>query len=190
MNYLSDGGSYVKFKQHKNQLLIVFLVAGFFSGIIYENLISKSQGMSIQIFQSYFLSRYTQTKIIVEEYLWYVMQVRVIPFIAICILGCLKWKKLLTTFWLAWTGFLSGVLTVSAVMHLGIKGILICMVGFFPHIICYGLAYGILLIYLYQYPENQWNGVKTIFVVLMMFLGIMLEAYLNPILLRFVLRII
>ena len=89
-----------------------------------------------------------------------------------------------------WTGFLLGVLTVSAVIQLGIKGILLCTVGLFPHMICYGLAYGVLLLFLYRYPHRQWNGAKTIFVGFLMFLGIVLEAYLNPILLKMIIRMI
>ena len=67
MNYLSDGGSYVKLHKQKNQLLILILTVGFFIGIFYENIVSKSQGMYNQIFQSYFLNRYAQINIIVEE---------------------------------------------------------------------------------------------------------------------------
>lgn len=178
----------MKLHKQKNQLLILILTVGFFIGIFYENIVSKSQGMYIQIFQSYFLNRYAQINIIVEEYLWYVMQIRVVTFFVICILGCLRWRKIMVSVVVGWTGFLSGVLTVSAVMQLGIKGIFFCLCILFPHTICYGLVYGILLQYLFRYPEKQWNSAKTIFVILTMFLGIILETYINPLIVKMVIR--
>lgn len=180
----------MKLYRHKNQLLIVFLVVGFFLGILYENIIAKSQGVSVNLFQSYFLEQYAQTEIIAEDYLWYVARLRLIPFLGICILGCLKWKKVMVGTILVWTGFLTGVLTVSAVMQLGIKGVLVCLAGFLPHMIFYGLAYSVLLIFLYRYPQRQWNIQKTIFVIILIFLGIMTETYLNPFLMRSIVRIL
>lgn len=176
--------------RHKNQLLIVFLVVGFFLGILYENIIARSQGVSVNLFQSYFLEQYAQTEIIAEDYLWYVAQLRLVPFLGICILGCLKWKKVLVGTILVWTGFLTGVFTVSAVMQLGIKGILVCLAGLLPHMIFYGVAYSVLLIFLYRYPQRQWNTQKTIFIIILVFLGIMTETYLNPFLMRLVVRIL
>jgi len=190
MNYLSVGGSSVKFYKYKNQLLIFYLAVGFFAGILYENMISKSQGMSLAIFQTYFLKQYIQTEIIVEEYLGYVLRARVFPFVWLCILACLRWKKMLVGACLIWTGFLAGVITVSAVLQHQIKGILLCLSGMFPHMICYSLAYGVFLAYLYQYPKRQWNGAKTVFVVITMLVGILLETYINPLLMKFVIRII
>lgn len=190
MNYLGDGGSSVKLYKYKNQLLIVYLAVGFFVGILYENMVSKSQGMTINLFQTYFMNQYKQTEIIAEEYLGYVLRARAFPLIGLCILSCMRWKKLLVGACLIWTGFLTGIVTVSGVMQLGMKGLLLCLVGMFPHMICYGLAYGLLLSYLHQYPKKQWNGAKTAFVVLAMFVGILLETYVNPLLVKFMIGIL
>ena len=129
-------------------------------------------------------------EIVTEEYLWYVARARVVSLLVLLVLGCLKWKKVLVSAGMLWTGFMTGVLTVSAVIQLGMKGVLLCLAGLFPHMICYGLAYGVLLLFLYRYPHRQWNGAKTIFVGFLMFLGIVLEAYLNPILLKMIIRMI
>ena len=189
MNYLNTGGSFVKFYKYKNQLLIFYLAVGFFVGILYENIVSRRYGLSIDIFQTYFLQQYKQTEIVAEKYLGYVMKARVVPLMGLCVLTCVKWKKLLAIVNVCWTGFLAGVLMVSAVMQLGMKGILFCVVAMFPHIICYGLAYGILLSYLYRYPKASWNHAKTVFVVLVMFAGVLLETYLNPLLMKLVIGI-
>lgn len=170
----------------KSQLLIVFLAVGFFMGIIYENLISRTQGMSISFFQRFYLKQYAQMEMIMEEYLWYVAQMRVFSLIILCILGCLKWKKILVIVWLSWTGFLGGILMVSAVIQLGIEGLFLCMAGIFPQIICYGLVYGILLLHLYYYPERKWNASKMIFLIITLFMGIILETYISPLLVKWI----
>ena len=176
----------MKLCKNKNQLLIVLLAVGFFVGILYENIISKNNGITISLFQTGFLEQYKQTEIIPEEYLWYVARIRLTPMLLLFVLSCIKWKKILVSVSLLWTGFLAGVTIVSAVIQLGIKGILFCVAGAFPHMIFYGMTYGIVFAYLYDYPRRQWNGTKTIFMVLLVFLGIVLETYLTPILIKMI----
>ena len=188
MKYLRDGGSWVKWYKYKNQLLMIVLAVGFFVGIIYENIVSKRFGVSLDIFQTYFLNQYAQIEIVAEEYLWYVAKARLFPLFGIVLAGCLKWKKVIACGVTAWTGFLAGILIVAAMMQLGIKGILFCVAGMLPHMICYVLAYSVLLLYYYRYPERRWSPAKTIFVVLNMFLGVVLETYLNPLLIKIVIR--
>lgn len=189
MNYLNDGGNYVKYYKNRNQLLIIILAVGFFVGILYENIVSKSQGMSIELFQTYFLKQFAQVEIVTEEYLWYVARARMAPFLLLCLFGLSRWKKTLVSICIAWAGFLLGIITVSSVIQLGIKGILFCLAGMFPHIIFYVMAYGVYLLHLYHYPSRQWDGTKIVFIALMMFLGIVLETYLNPIIIRSIIRI-
>ena len=179
----------MKLCENKNQLLMIFLAVGFFVGIIYENVISKSGGVSVELFQSYFLNQMGQMDIVAEEYLWYVIKARVLPFCVLLLLGTLRWKKTIVGVWVSCAGFLFGILIVSAVVQLGIKGVLLCFAICLPHMFFYVIAYGIYLVNLYQYPGGHWNGTKTIFVVLMMILGIVLEAYLGPIILKSVIRI-
>ena len=179
----------MKFYKYKNQLLIFYLAVGFFVGILYENIVSRRYGLSIDIFQTYFLQQYKQTEIVAEKYLGYVLKARVVPLMGLCVLACVRWKKILAGVSVCWTGFLAGVMMVSALMQLGAKGVLFCMVAMFPHIICYGLAYGILLSYFDRYPKARWNYAKTVFVILVMFIGILLETYLNPLLMKLVIQI-
>lgn len=189
MNYLNDGGNYVKFYKNRNQLLIIILAVGFFVGILYENIVSKSQGVSIELFQTYFLKQFAQVEIVTEEYLWYVARTRILPLLLLCLLGCLRWKKTLVSICVLWAGFIFGIIIVSSVIQLGIKGILFCVAGMFPHIIFYVLAYGVYLLHLYHYPSRHWNGTKIIFVIFTMFLGIVLETYLSPIIIRSIVQI-
>lgn len=174
--------------RNKSQFLAVFLMFGFVLGILYANIVSRQYVTASGIFNDYFLNQYVQTDIVAEDYIWYVIQARVVPFLAVCLLGCTKWKKLLVGVVLCWTGFSGGMLAVSAVMKLGMKGLILCVTGIFPQFFLYILAYAVLLIYLYRFPEGRWNAGKTIFIVLTFVVGILMETYVNPILMKLVIK--
>ncbi len=169
-------------KQYKNQLLIIALAVGFFVGIIYENIIFRMQEMSSDTIQ------WSNVRKISDMYLWKIMKLRLLPILGFWFLGKLRWRKQIVLLGLGWTGFLLGILTVLSVMSLGIKGLVLCLVGLFPHILFYALSYGMIVLYLFYYPNRQWNLVKFCFIVITLLMGILSETYLTPILLRWFLR--
>lgn len=169
----------MRIHQSKNYFVVLYML-GFLGGILYANFIARSYITMTGIFHEYFLNQYTQTKIVAEDYFLYLLQWRVFPFAAVALLGCTKLRKAAAVVCLLWTGFSGGVLAVAAVLRMGAKGMLLCLVGIFPQLIFYILAYAMLLWYLYKYPESRWNSTKTIFVILMIGAGIITEIYLNP----------
>lgn len=181
----------LRFKyKNANQLLIILLVVGFFVGVIYENIISRNQLVTTVIFSKSNLQRYLQTNVIAEKYFWYVIKDRVIFLIVICLLSCVKWKKLFVALCLLLTGFFIGSFCVGAVLQLGIKGLLLCLAGLFPQMLFYGFLYGVLFVHWFYYPERQWNQTKTLFTVILFVIGILLEVYVNPIVVKFVIGIL
>lgn len=175
---------------NKKQFLAILLAGGFLLGILYTNMISSRYVTMGCIFDESFLKKYSQTEIIEEEYLWYILRARLLPLGVLCILGCMKWKKALVSGCVAWTGFSGGVIAVSSVISLGIKGVLFCVVGMLPQILFYGFAYVILLWYFYTYPSGRWNLKKTTVVVVAMALGMLLEVYVNPMLIKAVIPLL
>lgn len=176
--------------KNKNQLLIVFLVVGFLIGVIYENVISKNQVVTTEIFLKSNLQRFLQTDVIAEKYFWYVIKDRVIFLILLCILSCVRWKKIYVTLCLSLIGYFTGIFCVSAVLQLGIKGILLCIAGMFPQMIFYGFVYGMLFVHWFCFPEKQWNRTKMLFVIIMFAVGIILEIYVNPVIVKFIIGIL
>lgn len=176
--------------KNRGQLLLIFIVLGFLFGIIYQNVISGKQIVTTDLFLKSNLQRYLHTDVVAEKYLWYVLKERVLLLGLILILGCLKWKKFVVAVCLGLAGFVMGVLTVSAVLQLGMKGILFCITGLLPQGIFYGIVCSVLFIYWYWYPARQWNKVKTIFVVLMFAVGVLVETYVNPLLMKWVIKMI
>lgn len=174
----------------KNQLLILFLVVGFFVGVIYENVITRNQVVTTEVFLKSNLQRYLQTDVIAEKYFLYVIKERIILLFIICILSCIKWKKVFVTICLTLIGGFTGIFCVAAVLQLGIKGILLCFAGMFPQVLFYGFLYGMLFVHWFCYPQRQWNRTKTIFILILLTLGIIVEVYVNPIVVKFVIGIL
>ncbi len=82
------------------------------------------------------------------------------------------------------------MMSVTAVMQLGIKGILLCIAGILPQGIFYAMGYGMLLTYWFRYPNSRWNRAKLLFVIIMFLAGIILETYANPVLVKLIIKML
>ena len=180
----------MRLNKNKGQLLILFLAVGFLIGIIYENLVARESALLSEVFLRSNLERYLQTNIIGEKYLWYVARARIILLATVCIFSCFRWKKLFVILCLALCGFFAGMMSVTAVMQLGIKGILLCIAGILPQGVFYAMGYGMLLAYWFRYPNGRWNRAKLLFVVIMFLVGIILETYANPVLVKLIIKML
>ena len=119
-----------------------------------------------------------------KEYLWYLLRIRCVPFFMLSGLALTKLKKVSAGLFLGWTGISVGVLVSLAASNLGMKGCLLCLIGVSPQFLFYIPAYFMILKYCYESEDGRWNRQKTIFVGLMMSLGIITELYVNPVLVK------
>ncbi|MGF0033757.1 stage II sporulation protein M [Bariatricus sp. SGI.154] len=170
--------------RESRKFLVLFCMVGFFLGIMYANLMSKDYITSMGIFNDFFLNQYSQTEIDVVEYIWYVAKIRITPVILAGALGCTKLRKVVVAVILLWTGFSGGMLMTSAVLKMGLKGLILCLVALMPHFVFYIAGYMILLWYFFTYPKARWNLSKTVSMVLFIAVGILLECYVNPVLMQ------
>ena len=161
-----------------------FFYAGFFLGIIYVNFIAKKYVAEPGIFSDYFLEQFVNMKIDVREYIFYLLRLRVLPLLVLAALSFTKVRKISAVLFLLWTGLSGGILISSAAAGLGIKGSLLCITALFPQFLFYIPAYLILLWYCYEAPQNRWNRQKTVFIVLSMSVGLIMEAYVNPVIVK------
>ena len=173
---------------HTRKHLLAFFMPGFLFGVIYVNLIAKNYIAEPGIFSDYFLSQYQTVKIEAEEYIWYLIRLRAVPFLVLLGLSFTKARKIAAVLFLVWTGISGGILISTAVISMGIRGSFLCIVGIFPQFIFYIPAYLILIWYCWSYPQNRWNRQKTVFVSLAVSTGMLLEIYVNPSLVASVLR--
>ncbi len=163
---------------------------GFILGITYTNFIASDYVTVTGIFHDYFLNQYTQDIIVTGEYLLYLLKNRGTPLALFVLIGTTKMRKIAVVAALAWTGFLAGVISVSSVLRLGASGMVLCVVAAIPQIAFYAAGSIVLLWYFYSYPKVCWNYGKTLFVVISFLSGILLEAYLNPHIVKFFMNLL
>ena len=167
---------------------VVFCMLGFLIGILYANIVSKDYITSMGIFNDFFLNQYAQTDIGMAEYAWYIIRIRMMPVILLFALGCTRFRKGVVVAFLLWTGFSCGMIMTSAIMKMGVKGIVLCLLAMTPQFAFYIAGYVVLLWYLFSYPQSKWNLTKTVCFLLLLALGIVLECYVNPVLMKMFLK--
>ena len=153
-------------------------------------MLSGGDVVTTELFLKSNLELYLQTDIITNKYLWYVVKERLLFLAVLCLISCIKWKKVFVILLLLYIGFVMGVLTVAAVIQLGAWGILLTMAGILPHGIFYGAGYSVLLNFWYRFPARSWNQTKLLFVVIMFLMGMIMEIYVNPIVVKWVIRLL
>lgn len=177
----------MKILQTKKKMFLFFM-PGFLAGILYANLTAGQYLAEPGIFSEYFLKQYASAEAAAPEYIVYLAGVRLLPFLVVTGLIFTRARKAVACAFLLWTGFLGGMLLTMAVFSMGVKGIILCIVGMLPQFVLYVPAYVVLLWYAMTASISVWNRQKTVFVVLMMSMGILLEGYVNPLLVKMFLK--
>lgn len=176
------------FYSGKRQML-AFFVPGFLLGVIYLNLIAKKNAAEPEVFSELFLSGFDSVRIEVQSYLPYLLRIRLVPLVVLAVLSSARFRKAAAVAFLVWTGFTAGIVISAAACGLGLKGSLLCAAALLPQFFFYVPAYVVVLWYCLSAPRTQWNRQKTVFVVIAAAAGIMLELYVNPVLVRGLLSI-
>lgn len=169
---------------HTRKQLLVFFMPGFLLGIIYVNLIAKKYMAEPGIFSEYFLEQFETVKIQAGEYIWYLLRLRLLPFLVLMGLGFTKMRRAAAVSFLLWTGISGGILISTSILSLGIRGSFLCMAGLFPQFLFYIPAYLVLIWHCYYSPQGRWNRQKIVFSALMLSGGMLLEMYVNPSIVR------
>ena len=178
----------MKYVQHKSQLLMMILVVGFFIGILYENVALTKSLDTLQIFEEEQLEMLRYANIKQPEYIFYIIKMRSVPILAALFLWNFRWRKPVLLTGVGWAGFICGRMLVAGVIGRGARGILLCLAVLFPHFVFYVCAYLILILYLWSETKRRWKKAKTAGVLGMFLTGLLLEIYINPIVLNFILK--
>lgn len=169
---------------HTRKQFLAFFMPGFMLGIIYVNFVAKRYMAEPEIFSDYFLNQFMNVKIDVRDYLWYLIRLRTVPFLVLGFLSFTRLRKTAAVLFLVWSGISGGILISAAAAELGIKGCLLCVTALFPQFLFYIPAFLVLLWYCCSAPQTRWNRQKTVFAALMMSLGLILELYVNPVIVK------
>ena len=172
----------------REKYLMIFFVISFVIGILYINMIGKEQMISYDIFEKYNFEQYLVFVLERKEYLAYIIKLRLTPLIILGLLNITKLRKISAVLFVLWTGFLAGVFVAYGLLTFSLTTFVLCILGIVPHFVCYIAGYIIILNYMYSYPENRWNSVKTIFIIFVIAIGMILEIYINPIVMKLLIK--
>lgn len=183
----------------RGAVLLCFVI-----GIIVANIMEKKHLSEFGIWNTYFIEKFKYTHIDSMEIFLYIFEIRMPAILLLVLLIVTEWGTIAAALFLAWQGFAAGFLMAVAIIGYGLKGILLIATAAFPHYFIY-IAIYIVYIYLADFLKGKIqfrsyrNGknIKTIFLCLIVGLlilsvyitGVFLESYVNPYLLRQILKI-
>ena len=184
------------------RLIVLFC---FVLGIIGANLVDKSKMSGFGLWNSYFIEKFKYARIRPGELFYYILEQRLPVMLLLILLSVTGLGLWIGGAFLAWQGFAAGFLMAASVVSYGAKGILLMGTAFFPQYLLYIPVY-VACIYLTVFfrdrirVRGEGSGRlhrKEYFLFLaicLLFLGlyitgILLESYVNPFLLKKILKI-
>ena len=156
----------------------------FLSGVLLINLLEGTMDISTNILNRYTLSALTFREIVYEEYFLYILVLRFRTLAGLWLFSKLlpqRFVKKGTVFILC---FLTGCVAAMSILVNGIWGMWFLVVSLFPHGIFYGVACGI---WYHSSPykiEGKSHLLWGFFIIIMVFVGCVCEAYIGPVLLE------
>ena len=180
-------------------VLLFFLI-----GIIGANLINREQLSGYGIWSTYFIDKFKYARIQSAELFYYVLEARFPVLLLLFLLIISNWGTVAGIVFLSWQSFTAGFLMAAAVIAYGLKGILLMGMAAFPQYLLYFPIY-IAYIYLASFwrgkikgnsGESKAAGKKEYILFLglcgvllgLYITGIFLESYVNPYLLKKILK--
>lgn len=174
----------------------------FFIGILIANLFGKEKLAQFGIFNTYYLQQFEYVQIDETDLFLYIMRER-LPVLGFLVLfGMTEFWYPMHLFFVAWNGGAIGFLFVSALSNLGVKGILLVALSLIPQYIFYVLMY----LLLFEIQGMQHGEAGSVFsggkikhrgkylvgfgiVLLLAVFGILTETYINPFLMKNIIKL-
>ncbi len=182
--------------------LFVFL-AGICIGILFANFLGNRYIDKISLLSEYMLLKYQRMDLRQERLFRYCLEARILPMCYIWVFGLTMFAGLVGHLYVLWFGFTTGALLSIATIRFGVKGIVLCVCGVLPQYIIYIPIMLILLtlssgtgIRLYGrggVRGTVYGGKRRLIgkyflafllILVVCIIGIFLESYVNPILLK------
>lgn len=181
------------------------LLGAFAAGILLANMMGREAVSNAGILNDYFVEKFQYTEVSGENLFFYVIGERVPLVLLLLMLTLTTLGMVGGILMLSWQGFSVGFMLSTAIAKYGVKGILLVLGGLFPQYLFYLPVY-ILYCYLTNYlrlrlsKDRIGNGsdrgyilgawmVSAAGLLLLFVAGIFLESYMNPLILKKILKI-
>ena len=181
------------------------LLGAFVAGIFMANIMGREAVSNAGILNDYFVEKFQYTEINGENLFFYIFGERVPLLLLLLLLAFTAFGIIGGILMIGWQGFSIGFMLSSAIAKYGMKGILLVLGGLFPQYLFYlpvYLLYCYLTVYLRQrmYMEGRGPILDRGYIcaagllagagLLILFAaGIFLESYINPVILKQILKI-
>ena len=185
----------------KKKKLKYWFFGFFLFGILLANLLGRERLKGFGIFNTYFLQQFEYAKIDEIDLFLYLCRERLLVLGVLMLIGITEYCLAAHLVFLSWSGGAIGFLLVSALSNLGPKGIIMVAVSLLPQYLFYVSAYCLLLEIQLMLQENRRaipasgkmrkrgallaTGGLTFLLVLF---GILTETYVNPNLMKNILK--
>lgn len=187
---------------------LLFFLLGICLGILFANFLGNRYIDKISLLSDYMLLKYQRMDLRQERMFRYCLEARVLPMCYIWIFGLTMFASVVGYLYVMWFGFTAGALLSMATMRFGVKGIALCLCGVLPQYLVY-VPVMLALLALSFTTGNRLYGkggvrgtiyggkrklVGKYFLVFLLLLvvcitGIFLESYVNPYLLKKMLKL-
>lgn len=173
----------------RQQLFFDFL-ACFLAGILLANLLDADIFQENGSLTRYYLKQFQYSCVQSQELLWHVCGNRLTLFLALLVLGSIPRGKLTHAVFVAWSGFAYGYFCVMALCGFGAKGLLLCLLALFPQFLFYVPVYlGLVELSERRRERKRFRYLLAVLLLLAgLSAGMLLESYINPIILQKILK--
>lgn len=187
------------------KVIKAFLFASFVAGIFAANLMGREAVSNAGVLNDYFIEKFQYAQVNGENLLFYIMRERLPLLLLLFLLLFTSFGVLGGVFALGWQGFSVGFMLSTGIAKYGVKGMVLVLGGLFPQYLFYFpvyLLYCSLAVSLRQQLRGEGNGASpdrkvlygmgllALAILLAMFAaGIFLESYINPVVLKNILKI-
>lgn len=182
----------------------VFFFLVFLSGVISANILGIVSGRELGAVSEYFVSRFLYADIKGQELFPYLFYKRVPGFFLLLFLSVGIYGTWIADGYISYLGFSAGFLSVIAIMHYGIRGVLLMLGFFLPQWLFYAPVLAV-----WHYGLRSYKGVgerdmygerkKTrhmkiagsfVIALVLLMLGLFVESYVNPFFLQKIIRML
>lgn len=181
------------------------LLGAFVAGILMANLMGREAVSNAGILNDYFVEKFQYTEVSGENLFFYIIGERVPLVLLLLALTLTTLGMVGGILTLGWQGFSVGFMLSTAIAKYGVKGMLLVLGGLFPQYLFYFPVY-ILYCYLANYLRQRVNKdrigngsdrgyilgawlVAAAGLLILFLMGIFLESYVNPVILKKILKI-
>ncbi len=181
------------------------LLGAFAAGILLANLMGREAVSNAGILNDYFVEKFQYTEINGQNLFFYIIGERIPLLLLLLALTVTSLGMAGGILMLGWQGFSVGFMLSAAIAKYGVKGILLVLGGAFPQYLFYFPVY-VLYCYLTAHLRKRLHRDKTgngtergyiygawliaaVGLILIFVMGIFLESYINPTILKKILKI-